>query len=332
MFKRKKPFFFFTLYLVMATTFAVANNETLTPVRIGWQIPWATQGQIVQIWKRTDILKKNGLNAEFIGRTYGPLLNELAIAGTVDVILTADQPAAVLFAKSTDWMGIARLMYNRTLVYVPSKSPIKTLKELKGKRIGVPIGAAAERVMVAAMKRNGLDPLKDIKVVNVGIREQIPIVASGKNESSWGNLDALSGFDPTPAIFESQKLVRVLDVGKVVSLVLVRKSYSVEHKNVSQRIAQSLYDAYDFYRTNKTQANKWFIQEAKLRDANNETCNIAASIEPNLSAIKRSDIRITLDPEDFQVLQEAADFVAPIVKKTIRMTDFVTNRFSNQSH
>ena len=103
----------FGLFLILG--FATnAMAQTSTKLRIGWQIPWATQGQIVQIWKHTDILKKNGIEAEFVGKTFGPQLNELALAGEIDVVLTADQPAATLFSKEKGWVGIGRLMYNRT--------------------------------------------------------------------------------------------------------------------------------------------------------------------------------------------------------------------------
>jgi len=77
------------------------HAEDLTKIRVGWQVPWATQGQLVQILKHTDILKQNGLEAEFVGRTYGPVLNEIALANGIDVVLTADQPAAALFSKNS---------------------------------------------------------------------------------------------------------------------------------------------------------------------------------------------------------------------------------------
>ncbi len=91
--------YLFFIVLGMLTSTGIASDQKLTKIRIGWQIPWATQGQLVQIWKHTDILKKNELKAEFVGRTYGPLLNEIALAGEIDVVLTADQPAAALFSK-----------------------------------------------------------------------------------------------------------------------------------------------------------------------------------------------------------------------------------------
>lgn len=47
------------------------ESFAVTKIRLDWQVPQALQGQIVQIWKHIDILKKNGPEVEFIGKTYG---------------------------------------------------------------------------------------------------------------------------------------------------------------------------------------------------------------------------------------------------------------------
>lgn len=314
------------LMTIWASSLQAQTKQPLK-IRIGWQIPWATQGQLVQIWKHTDILKKHGIEAEFIGRTYGPMLNELALAGEVDVVLTADQPAAALFAKDRGWVGIGRLMYNRTLTYVPPQSQIKDIKDLKGKTIGIPIGAAAERVTLEALKRAGLDPKKDVSIVNLGIQEQGPLVKNGSDKTKWNQFDALSGFDPIPAIFEAKGWVRVLDVGKVVSLVLMNEKFIATHKDSATQVMRALVDAYDHYRQNVEQANTWFMKEAQLKEADHKTCNIAASIEPNLKVNDRSEIRVSFTDEDFRVLQSAADFLQPQLKKKVDMRKYVSNRF-----
>lgn len=317
--------FFSCLFLVQS---GVAVAEDLVKLSIGWQVPWATQGQLVQILKRTDILKKNGLKAEFVGRTYGPILNEIALAGDIDVVLTADQPAAALFSKGKGWVGIGRLMYNRTLTYVPPKSPVMDIKGLKGKTIGIPIGAAAERVTNEALVRKGLDPKKDVKIINLGIREQGPLVLKGKDSARWGSIDALSGFDPTPAIFESKELIRVLDVGKVCSLVLMNQGFIDSHPGVAERMMQAMLEAYDYYRQNIEQANSWFMEEARLKGANQNACNIAASIEPNVRCKSRSEIRVTFNEEDFDIMQRGADFLVPKIKKRVDMRAFVSNKYA----
>ncbi|MBU0485624.1 MAG: ABC transporter substrate-binding protein [Proteobacteria bacterium] len=309
---------------LLLATLPVGAGE-LTKIRIGWQIPWATQGQLVQVLKHTDILAKNGLQAEFIGRTYGPILNEIALAGEIDVVLTADQPAAALFSKDKGWLGIGRLMYNRTLTYVPPKSAINSLAELKGRTIGIPIGAAAERVTVAALKKAGLDPAKDVKIINLGILEQGPLVLGGENSAQWGNLDALSGFDPTPAIFEAKGLIKVLDVGKVCSLVLMNENFIKENGTVAAQLMQSIFDAYDYYRQNIEQANGWFMAEAGLQLATNQACDVAASIEPNVWVKNRGEIRVTFIEEDFKIMDEAAEFMAPKLKKKVDMRKYVSD-------
>ncbi len=320
---------FIAATLIFCTS--AAASDDLIKVRIGWQVPWATQGQLVQILKHTDILEKNGLTAEFIGKTYGPVLNELAMADSIDVVLTADQPAAALFSKGKGWVGIGKLMYNRTSTYVPPNSPVKSLKELKGKTIGIPVGAAAERITIEALTRSGLDPEKDVRIINLGIREQGPLVFKGKDDEKWGNIDALSGFDPTPAIFEAKGLVRVLDTGKVCSLVLMNKSFIERNKGVAERMMQSIFDAYDYYRQNVEQANRWFMEEARLMDVSSRALNVAASIEPNVWAKSRDRIRVTFIEEDFEIMTRAAVFMAPKLKQTVDMRKFVTNEYARNA-
>lgn len=156
-------------------------------MRIGWQTPWSIQGQIVSIFKKTEILKKNGISAEYIGKNSGPELNELAMANEVDIILTADQPAAVLFSKDKGWVGISRLMYNRTATYVPIASKIKTLSELKNKTVGVPFGAAAQRITYKALESQNINPATDVKFINLGVLEQAALIKSSDAKAEkWG--------------------------------------------------------------------------------------------------------------------------------------------------
>lgn len=323
-----------TLVLLALMAFSLfgmkAQAAECIEVRIGWQIPWATQGQLVQVWKHTDILAKNGLCAKFVGKTYGPELNEIALAGHLDVILTADQPAAALFSKGRRWIGVARLMYNRTLTFVPLGSPIQSMADLRGKRIGVPVGAAAERGLNEDIRAAGLDPKQDVKIINVGIRAQVSLVMGAKGSARWGNIDALSGFDPTPAIFESKGFVRVLSISNIVSLVLMNERFIKEHPGVAERVTQALLDAYDYYRQHQKEANAWFMKEARLPNASHDALKIAAAVEPNVWVTDRADIRVTFTDDDFKVMQRGADFLASKVGQ-VDMRKFVSNRYAAEA-
>ena len=298
-------------------------------VRIGWQVPWALQGQLVQVLKHTDILKKNGLEAEFIGRNFGPELNELALGSQVDVVLTADQPAAQLFSKDKGWIGVGRLMYNRTSTYVPAHSSIKTLSELKGKTVGVPFGAAAERIVVDGLSSAGVDTKNDVKFINLGIQEHAPLVMkSGKDAVKWDQFDALSGFDPVPAILSSKGLVREIHVGKVCSMILMNNEFIKNNPSAATAMVASIRDAYVFYNKNRKLVDDWFMEEAKFDVNNVKALELASSLEPNVNAKNNKEIRMSFTEDDFLIMQKGADFIKKNTNKDIDMKKFVTNDYA----
>lgn len=305
------------------TSKPVTQNSKLSAIRVGWQITWATQGQLTEILKNTPILQKYGFKGEFKGFSSGAPLNEAALARAVDVIFTADQPAATLLTKNPNWVIIGRLMYNRVSLYVPLSSPIKTVSDLRGKTVGMPFGAAAQRMALKAEKDAGLDPQKDVSNVNLGILEQSDLVRD-PNATKWGTMDALAGFDPTPAIFEEKGLVRNLKVGNVVSVIMMSKDYIKIHSNSPEEFLKAFYDAYDFYRLNVNQANLWFIVDSKL-NVSQAALGIAASVEPNLKVKSKKDIRLGFNNEDYKVLQDAADFIydQSLVKTKVNMKDHI---------
>src|SRR3989344_7241350 len=262
----------------------------LSNIRIGWQVPWATEGQLTQILKHTEILQKNGLKGEFKGFNSGPPLNEAALAGEVDVIFTADQPAATLLSKNQNWVIIGKLMYNRVSLYVPPKSPMTKVADLKNKTVGMPFGAAAQRIAFKAQIDAGLDPKKDVNNINLDIYEQSDLVRD-PDAIKWGNMDALAGFDPTPAIFEEKGLIRNLAVGKVVSVIVMSKDFIKLHPEAPVKFLQAFYNTYDYYRNNVKEANDWFTKESNL-SITPKALQLASGMEPNLQVKSKKDIRI----------------------------------------
>lgn len=308
------------------------QKETeMIPIRIGWQIPWATQGQITQVLAHTNILERNGLKGEFKGFSYGGPLNEAVLAGEVDVIFTADQPAAILLSKGVDQLIIGRLMYNRVALYVPPESPIKSLTELRGKKIAMPFGAAAQRVALKAIQDVGLNPLTDINSIHLDIYEQTGIVQSGTKES-WGEIDALVGFDPTPAIFEHEGKARMLHVGRVVSVIVMSKKFISEYPQIPTRFLQAFTEAYLYYATHQEQANKWFKEASRL-NFDTSVLDIAASVEPNVKAMNISDVRIMITEEDLKIMNEAASFIYDqgIIKNRVDIRSHIDMIYANEA-
>jgi ABC-type nitrate/sulfonate/bicarbonate transport system substrate-binding protein len=278
------------------------------PIRLGWQIPWATQGQLVMGLAHTNIPELTGIRIRPIGFSYGAPLNSAALAGEVDVLLTADQPALVLLAKTDRFVIVARLMYNRVCIYVPPDSPARSLADLKGKRVMGPVGAAAERMALDSLKAAGLGPA-DIAYGSLDMAAQAALLKrAGRGAAAWAGADALYGFDPLPAVFEAAGEARMLSCGNVLALVLAARKMVEERPRELQAFLAAFALSWNFYANHPRQANAWFVKEARL-DASDAVLDRCAAVEPNRSARSLSALRLTLAPADLATLDRALAFL-----------------------
>lgn len=277
-----------------------------TAIRIGWQTGWATQGQLTQVLKRTDILPRHGLRAEFTGFSYGGPLNEAALAGAVDVIFTADQPAATLIAKGGKWRIVARLIDFRACLIVPPDSPAKTTADLRGKTVAIPFGSATHRIALAMFKKAGLTPNTDVMLRNLDILEQGALAQTSVG-GRWGEVDALASWDPTVALLESKQLARVLELQPALAVVVMSEDFISKNPEAVLRFLKSYRLAYAYYATHQTQANGWFIEATKTQLPSG-VLDAAASFERNMKAKSIAEVQIGLSDEEIKAIQEGADF------------------------
>jgi NitT/TauT family transport system substrate-binding protein len=94
-------------------------------------------------------------------------------------------------------------------VSVPADSPIKSIRDLKGKKIGVAsMGSSGVPVVRALLAMNGMDPDKDAQIVVSGEAAQAAALTRNKQ------VDALALYDTMFALIESAgQPLRPLDVG-----------------------------------------------------------------------------------------------------------------------
>ena len=302
----------------------VPAEAPLQPIRIGWQTTWATQGQLAVILMKTDILKQNGFQAEFIGFSYGGPLNEGALAGEVDVLFTADQPAIALMSRASDWHVIGRLQYNRVGTFVPPDSPVRTPADLKGKTVAIPFGAAAHRETLSAIRDAGLDPAVDVNAVNLGLQELVALIGSSSEPEKWGTIDAGSAWDPAYANLENSGQVRTIASGVVTSVVVMDDDFAALGTDTDRRFMTAMREAYGWYRAHAPQANRWFKEESAL-PFGEEVLDLAASVEPNLQVSKASEIRVSLNADDKAAIQKAADFMleAQLLKAPVEVAPLI---------
>lgn len=311
-----------TALLVVLTGWGMlAPTARAETIRLGWQEPWATQGQLVMGLMHTTIPEQFGVELDYKGFAYGGPLNQAALGGEVDVLLTADQPALVLMDRSKgDWRVVARMMYNRVCLYVPPASPIQALGDLKGKTLMGPIGAAAERVALDALQAEGVI----LTPGSLDMEKQAALIKGSSGGPKWGEVDALFGFDPLPAVFETEGTARALYCGKVVSLVMAHKDMIEKRKAELEAFLGAFATSWGYYAAHPEEVNGLFSKESHL-DVSDKVLDLAASVEPNRSAASPKDQRLTLSDADLATMDTALDFLKGkgIVKGELAFRDMI---------
>lgn len=301
---------------------AQADDSNMS-LRLGWQVPWATQGQLVMGLKYTNITDLTNAKIEYVGFSYGGPLNKAALAGEIDVLLTADQPAMVLLSRSSDFRVVARMMYNRVCIYVPVYSEIVDLKALSGRTVMGPIGAAAERVALAALNNSGVE-LANLRIGQLDMAQQSAMLASAGSTVSWPGVDALFGFDPMPAIFAEQGKARMLHCGKVVSVVVAHREMLERRRIELQRFLKAFKMSWYFFAQRPALVNQLFSRDSRL-GVNDVVLDDAASVEPNRWVRSFDGLRFDFLPSDYVTFAEANDFLLKkgIIKRAVDIQKFI---------
>ena len=291
------------------------------PLRVGWQTTWATEAQLALLLRDGPFLADQGFDATFVPFSYGAPLNEAALAGAVDVLFTADQPALVLANKAPQWGIIGRLMYNRVGVMSALDGPVATPADLRGRRLAVPFGAAAHRAAIGAARGAGVEVGPDLELVNLGIEELVGVVVAGSSGGRWGELDAVAAWDPAFAELEERKLVRTIHRENAVGLVVMDDRYEAAHPGAGARFLTALAGATQAFAADPLAAHQKLQAEGGTTSL--AALQRAAAVEPNLEPAAPGDPppvpRLTLAAPDLRRLEEAATFLhaAGIVKSPV---------------
>jgi len=307
------------------------GKTNLIPIRIGWQIPLATQGQVVQVMKNTNVLELNELKGNFISFSYGGPQSEAALAGELDVIFIGDQPAVNLISKGGKWKIVSRLFYTKTAIMVSLNSEIKSIADLKGKTVATPFGSVAHREAILKQQSAGLDADKDVNNINLDILEISNIVQTG-DKTRWGNIDAVGVWEPSTSLFELKKLAKIVDFTKTLGVVAISEDFINKHPKETVKFLISLVESWYYFSANQNKVNKWYIDDAKL-PYSSELLKAASSIDPNINAKNINDIDLSISQDNINTLGIAAKWAyeRKFVKSTAIISNAVDLSFLNKA-
>ncbi|ALC88943.1 hypothetical protein AM500_03345 [Bacillus sp. FJAT-18017] len=256
-----------------------SNGEKGSTVKIGYQ-----KGNTLNILKARGTLDKRlaeeNITVEWSEFPIGTALLEGLNTGAID------------FGHASDANGVFSQASGKTSVYVASDtpypkgvalvvkedSPIKTVQDFKGKKIGVTKGGNMHYLLVKALEKEGLT-VEDVNLI------YYKDSAEGRVAFQSGEIDVIGTWDPFLAVLESSTATRTI----------------VNGENLTQN--RTFYFASENFVNNHTDTIKIILDELQKSDqwANDNTKEVANILSKELK-IDAKPLEIANGRRDFGVL------------------------------
>jgi NitT/TauT family transport system substrate-binding protein len=236
-------------------------------------------------WVTSDkgIWKKQGLDVELVFLRGGSRTVSALIGGSVDFIFGSDLgvTTAILQGASLTRVGVTTNTLGYSLVTQPN---VKTMRDLKGKIIGITPGRdAAYARVVKLLRDNGMDASKDVTFLSVGDGGPAARVAA----LSAGVIHATMFTPPSDLISEraGMKVLTKIDVPNVGAGINTTAAYLQKNRPMSVRFLKGYMEGIQYLKSHKEESLKIFSRSVRNSDLTimaNLYEEITTRVEPGL--------------------------------------------------
>ncbi len=244
------------------TSGAAAPAAAAKPTEI--RLDYATYNPSSLVLKKEgwleEALKADGITVKWTLSAGSNKANELVNSNSSDFGSTAG--AAALLARTNGVPQKTVYVYSKpewTALVVPAESTIKTVAELKGKKIAVTRGTDPFFFLLRSLKEAGLSQ-SDVEIVNLQH-------ADGRLALERGQVDAWSGLDPHMASAEltsgAKLLYRNIDFNTFGTLN-VREDFLQKYPAYVQKVIEQYERARKWILENPDEAAKILSEAAKI--------------------------------------------------------------------
>jgi NitT/TauT family transport system substrate-binding protein len=206
------------LFLLACSLFFVRGGATAKEIKVG---TWKT-AQTIQPFFYQKFLPSGQKSTVF--SFTNPADQKVALlAGSLDMCGTTLAHAIHSASQGQPVVLVAALCNKCSALVVKKGGPVKTIMDLKGKRIGYVPGTMHEILLRETLTRNGLSPEKDVRLVRVDFFDMGMALAGG-------GIDAFLSGEPFPTLAVDQGYGEILSypyydesVGTINAGMLVRR-------------------------------------------------------------------------------------------------------------
>jgi ABC-type nitrate/sulfonate/bicarbonate transport system substrate-binding protein len=259
---RRRFWLYFTIIAVcLSSPRLLAAQERM---RIAWA---GSTPSNTPIWvaDQKGFFKKNGLNAEVIAISASTIVIQALLTGELDLIIA---PSATLVTSRLAGADTIMVSTNLPLFidHIVSLANITTMEQLKGKTGGVNrLGTTSDMTLRLALRRFGIDPEKDTKIIATGENPQ-RFAALARNITQFTLLGE-------PLVREAEKMGfrDLIDIGTLkipyhVNAVVTREKTVRERRVFVGKVVRAFTEALHFIKTNKEETKTLIGKNLKTTD------------------------------------------------------------------
>jgi NitT/TauT family transport system substrate-binding protein len=246
--------------LAFALSAVVAGKEVqAAPLKIGYSdwpgwVAW-------DVGIQKGMFKKAGVEVDFVWFEYVPSMEAFA-AGKVDAVAMTNGDALVTGATGAPNVMILLNDFSNGNDMVVGAPAIKTMKDLKGKKVGVEVGFVSHLLLLKGLEKAGLKE-GDVTLVNVPTHQTPQTLASGDVSaiSAWQPnsgeaLKALAGAHPLFTSADAQ--------GLIYDALCVNPVHLAKNRKEWEKVVAVWYEIVDFILDPKTQDEAVKIMAARV--------------------------------------------------------------------
>lgn len=238
---------------------ALANDT----IRLG-NLKFAHYGAVAYI---KEIAPKCGIKVNEHVFSKGVDVMQAVIAGELDVGAVSSEAAISARAKNTPVLAVAGFARGGARLIARSDTGIKSIAELKGKKVGVTRGVIHEILLVAELAKHGLtwsdSPGKDVQLVYLGFPEL--------NQALLGkDVDAVMQSEPQSSQAINKKfgteILKPYDtpIGEPVRTLVMTEKFYTEQRPLAEKFMRCFVEATKTFIDNPATAEK-YVRETMFK-------------------------------------------------------------------
>lgn len=249
---------------------------------------------IFYVAKLGGFLEKNGIDVDLRTGPSGGAMVPLLISNTAQAAMSAAFAGINNHLKDPDIVAVAQMLRYDRWYGIVAKGDVKSLADLKSKKVGVTLGNASESYFYDALKNAKLAPA-DFKgaMVNVEAPEMVAAIERG-------DVQAFSAWEPwlsRTVLNVKDTKVLVDDIGMVqdVGFIYMSRKWISNNRDTAVKFMKAMKDSNDFINREPDKAKEMVSKMLNLPR------NLLDSMWPKVQ------FTLTLSPDSFAVTKRLVD-------------------------